>query len=100
MRANRIGVDGACIEFHLLGQGVRNDAIDKLMIVRRSLPIILIVIQSNVLIRFPLPEDKRTASDRVTIEPALTYGEMLRILPGLNGLFLEGLIVEELIRDD
>ena len=68
MWANVVGVDRACIELHLLGQRIRNDAEKVLVVIGRAFPIMIVTIQLDELIRLPFLEDERTASDRMSIK--------------------------------
>ena len=100
VRLNTIAVDGACVEFHFLGQQIRDYTKQVAIIVGRTFPVPVKAFQGDVLIRLPLLKYKGAAPYRIAVKDAVPHRKFLRILSKLDCLFLKGLLVQEMLRED
>ena len=52
------------------------------------------------LIGLPLLEDKRAASNRVSIKEGVPHGELFKLLPRLSGFLLQDILIQKMFRQD
>jgi len=93
MGLDAVSINGPGIELHFLGEKIRDDSVDVTLVVRGPFPIVIETIKDNVLIRFPVLEDKRATAHGLAIEVALAHGEVLRVQAPAESFFLQSVVV-------